>query len=116
MNLRIKDCSLFSGGFKCVHFINSEKRAAKFEWLSYPKMISTFLPRRIFRYVLKTKFEKLLWLGPKNYKKQICYRYYKDIRRFQSEPAFLWVILKAKLYIKTISTVPLKLNLERKQK
>ena len=96
------------------YFLNSEKRAARFEWLSYPRMISTFLPGRIFKYIVKTNFEKLLWVGPKNYKKQICFRYYKDIRRFQSEPAFLWSILKAELYVKTISTGPVKLDLDRK--
>jgi len=95
-------------------FLNSEKKAGRFEWLHYPKMISTFLPSRIFKYIVKTKFEKLLWLGPKNYEKQICFRYHKDIRRFQSEPAFIWNILKAELYAKAISERAIKLDIDRR--
>ena len=73
------------------------------------KMISTFLPGKLFKFIIKTKFEKLLWIGSKNYENQICFRYYKDIRRFQSEPAFIWNILKAELYAKNISNRSLKM-------
>jgi hypothetical protein len=96
------------------YFLKSEKKAGRFEWLHYPKMISTFLPGKLFKYIIKTKFEKLLWIGFKNYENQICFRYYKDIRRFQSEPAFIWNILKAELYAKNISNRSLKLDYDRK--
>ncbi len=96
------------------YFLNSEKKAARFEWLVYPRMISTFLPGKIFKFLIKTKFEKFLWFGPKNYNKQKCFRYYKDIRRFQSEPAFLWSILKENLYVKNLSKEPIKLDKDRR--
>ena len=95
------------------NFLKSNKRAARFEWLSYPRMISTFLPARIFKYILKTKMHNLLWLGPKNYNNQICMRYYKDIGRFQSEVVFLWNILKCNLVIRAISSKPLLLYPDR---
>ena len=37
------------------NFLQSNKMAARFEWLVYPSMISTLLPGRIFKYILKTK-------------------------------------------------------------
>jgi len=95
------------------NFLKSNKKAARFEWLIYPRMISTLLPARIFKYILKTKMNKFLWLGPKNYNNQICMRYYKDIKRFQSEVVFLWNILKCDLVIKTISSRPLLLYPDR---
>ena len=95
------------------NFLKSNKRAARFEWLSYPRMISTLLPARIFKYILKTKMHNLLWLGPKNYNNQICMRYYKDIGRFQSEVVFLWNILKCNLVIRAISPKPLLLYPDR---
>ena len=95
------------------NFLKSNKRAARFEWLSYPRMISTFLPARIFKYILKTKMHNLLWLGPKNYNNQICMRYYKDIGRFQGEVVFLLNILKCNLVIRAISSKPLLLFSDR---
>lgn len=95
------------------NFLKSNKRAARFEWLSYPRMISTFLPARIFKYILKTKMHNLLWLGPKNYNNQICMRYYKDIGRFQGEVVFLLNILKCNLVIRAISSKPLFLYPDR---
>ena len=95
------------------NFLKSNKKAARFEWLIYPRMISTLLPARIFKYILKTKMNKFLWLGPKNYNNQICMRYYKDIGSFQSEVVFLWNILKCDLVIQAISSRPLLLYPDR---
>ena len=95
------------------NFLQSNKDAARFEWLIYPSMISTLLPARIFKYFLKTKMNKFLWVGPKNFNKQICLRYYKDIGRFQSEVVFLWSILKCNLVIKSISSKQLLLYPDR---
>ena len=87
--------------------------AARFEWLMYPSMISTLLPGCIFKYILKTKMNKFLWVGPKNFNKQICMRYYKDIGKFQSEVVLLWSILKCNLVIKSISSKQLLLYPDR---
>ena len=95
------------------NFLQSNKMAARFEWLVYPSMISTLLPGRIFKYILKTKMNKFLWAGPKNFNNQICMRYYKDIGRFQSEVVLLWSILKCNLVIKSISSKQLLLYPDR---
>ncbi len=96
------------------NFIRSDKRAARFEWLYYPNMISTFLPKKIFRYLIKTKLEKLLWLGPKNFNNPVCMRYHKDLVKFPCEVILLWNILMCGLNTKSLSSTPLKLFIDRK--
>ena len=95
------------------NFLKSNKEAARFEWLVYPSMLSTLLPARIFKYILKTKINKFLWMGPKNPNKKICMRYYKDIGRFQSEVVLLWNVLNCNLVIKSISSKKLLLYPDR---
>ena len=95
------------------NFKSSDKNCARFEWLTYPKMLSFLLPKKLFRIILKSKFEKLLFFGPKKKNKNINIRFIKDRIRFQSEVFFLWCILKQGLIVKKISTVSLKLNPNR---
>lgn len=95
------------------NFLNSDKKAARFEWLTYPKMISTLLPNKIFKFILKTNLEKYLFYGPKSKDKYINMRYVEDKINFQSEVMLLWSVLKNNLKINSISNSPLKLNPNR---
>jgi len=95
------------------NFKSSDKNCARFEWLTYPKMLSFFLPKKLFKIILKSKFEKLLFFGPKKKNKFINIRFIKDRIRFQSEVFLLWCILNQGLIVKRISTASLILNPNR---
>lgn len=95
------------------NFLLSDKSSARFEWLTYPKMLSLLLPKIIFKMILKSKFERLLFFGPKKKNKLVNIRYIKDRIRFQSEVFLLWSVLKKGLIVDKISTEKLKLNPNR---
>ena len=99
--------------FFSKNFMLSDKKTARFEWLTYPIMLSTILPKRLFRTIIKSKIQNILFFGPKSNRDFINMRYYKDRINFQSEVILLWCILKKDLIVNAISDTTLKLNPNR---
>ena len=99
--------------FFSKNFMLSDKKTARFEWLTYPIMLSTILPKRIFRTIINSKIQNILFFGPKSNTDFINMRYYKDRINFQSEVILLWSILKKNLIVNSISDTTLKLNPNR---